>query len=117
MNFNSIKTPAIITAALTSATLLSQSITAYAVEPINPQELYKNVGSVIFNNVGNITSFILIPVGILVMIINIILILWALVAGEKSNVGGRIGAIIGGFCLVILGLAINTNRDIIFKVD
>jgi hypothetical protein len=108
--------PVLLTGIISISTYLSDSIVAIAEDPINPQTLYDNVGKVITNNVANITSYILIPVGILMMIINIILILWALIAGEKSNVGGRIGAIIAGFSLVILGLTINTNRDKIFSI-
>ncbi len=78
-------------------------------------QLYTTIENNIFDNIGKITSSILIPIGVLVIIVNIILILWALIAGEKGNVGGRIGGIIAGSALVMIGISINLIKTTIFR--
>ena len=115
------KTPAIITAIIALSLTLSDAVNSFAQDPqntvTNPTGLYEKIQSAILLNVGNITTFILIPVGVLMIIINILLILWSLVAGEKGNVGGRIGGIILGFVLVVIAIAINASRNSLFQTN
>jgi hypothetical protein len=102
-----------LSAALLSIYGLSSLIQSYAVQPTT---LYEGIKETINESIGNLTSFVLIPVGVLVMIINILLILWSLVSGEKGRVGSRIGAIIVGFAMVAIGIFISSNKSNIFNV-
>jgi hypothetical protein len=79
--------------------------------------LYEEVKNVIFENIANIAVFILAPIGVLMIVINIILILWALIAGEQGKVGSKIAAIMIGFVMVVIGLGIATNKEKIFKTS
>jgi succinate dehydrogenase/fumarate reductase cytochrome b subunit len=79
--------------------------------------LYEQVKNVIFENIANIAVFILAPIGVLMIVINIILILWALIAGEQGKVGSKIAAIMIGFIMVVIGLGIATNKEKIFKTS
>jgi NADH:ubiquinone oxidoreductase subunit 3 (subunit A) len=77
--------------------------------------LYETAQNTIYDNIKNIASFILIPIGVLMIIINIIIILWALIAGEQGKVGGKVGAIMVGFLLVIVGVGVSNTRNDIFQ--
>lgn len=101
-----------LSAALISIYGLS-SLTEVSAE--QPKVLYEGIKSTINENIANLTSYVLIPVGVLVMIINILLILWSLISGEKGRVGSRIGAIIVGFVMVAIGSFISANRLTIFN--
>jgi hypothetical protein len=80
----------------------------------NPTGLYDTIRGTILDNVANISSFVLIPIGVLMMVINLILVLWSLISGEKGQIGSRIGAIIAGFILVMIGIGISSQRETIF---
>jgi hypothetical protein len=95
-------------------TLLSFSNLIQSFAEPQPKVLYEGIKDTINENIGNMTSYILVPVGVLVMIINILLILWSLLSGEKGSVGNRIGAIIVGFVMVAIGIFINSNKSLIF---
>jgi hypothetical protein len=84
-------------------------------DPTNPTDLFKIIQKTILDNVTNLSTFILIPIGILVMVINIILILWSLISGEKGKVASKISSIIIGFIMVVIGMAISANKANLFN--
>ena len=96
------------------AILFSTTISSVTFAQSTQTVLYQEVQKVIFDNVLNIAIYILVPIGVLMIVINIILILWALIAGEQGKVGAKIAAIMTGFILVVIGVGIATNKDKIF---
>ncbi|MGL4758210.1 MAG: hypothetical protein ACRCXZ_02660 [Patescibacteria group bacterium] len=80
----------------------------------NPTQIYEYSKNAIGDAVINITNFILMPIGALMIIINIILIIWSLVSGEKGKIGGRIAGIIFGVVLIVIAVVAATNKDTLF---
>ena len=113
--FNNYKIPALLASIITTTTVLNNSIITLAQNgPNNDIAIFDYTKTVIMNTIQNLTIFILIPIGVLMIVINIILIIWALIAGEKGAVSGKIAGIVIGFLMVIIGIAINANKASIF---
>jgi hypothetical protein len=122
MIFNLLKKVFVTILLITTIGLSTNSLAQEAPTPTAPASqtqtaLYEQVRSVIFENIANIAVFILAPIGVLMIVINIILILWALIAGEQGKVGSKIAAIMIGFVMVVIGLGIATNKEKIFKTS
>jgi heme A synthase len=107
----------ITTIGLNTVSLAQNTVPEPAQASQTQTALYEQVRSVIFENIANIAVFILAPIGVLMIVINIILILWALIAGEQGKVGSKIAAIMIGFVMVVIGLGIATNKEKIFKTS
>jgi hypothetical protein len=102
------------TTAVAGLAFLSTMSLTVPVHAQNADPLFEKVRDLIFGIVGSIGAFIIVPVGILGLIINIVMMITDVMTGNTQRVGGKIAWMIGLVVLIMVGMFLGTSARNIF---
>jgi hypothetical protein len=98
-------------AGLAFLSAISLNVPVYAQ---NAEPLFTKVRDTIFAIIGLIGAFIVVPVGVLALVVNIVMMITDVMTGQTHKVGGKIAWIIGLIVLVLVGLFLGQSARNIF---
>jgi hypothetical protein len=102
------------TTAIAGLAFLSSLSLTVPVHAQNAQPLFEKVRDTLFAIVGLIGAFIVVPVGVLALVVNIVMMIADVMTGNTQRVGGKIAWMIGLVVLVLVGLFLGTSARNIF---
>ena len=75
---------------------------------------FKKMQELIFSYAGLIGSFLIIPIGVLALIVNVVQLIWQLMTGETHGIGKKLGWILFTILLTAFGVWLAANARGIF---
>lgn len=78
------------------------------------QPAFVKMQELIFSYAGLIGSFLIIPIGVLALVVNIVQLIWQLMTGETHGIGKKLGWILFLILLTGFGVWLAANARIIF---
>jgi hypothetical protein len=75
---------------------------------------FQKMKDLIFQYAGLIGSFLIVPIGVLALIVNVVQLIWKLMTGETQGIGGKLGWILFTILLTAFGVWLGANAQGIF---
>ncbi|MGL4759133.1 MAG: hypothetical protein ACRCXZ_07365 [Patescibacteria group bacterium] len=102
----------VILAGIFSLITLLASVPAYA---FDAKPLFEQTGNMIYSIIGLIGAFIITPVGVLALIINIVMMISDVMTGNTHRVVNKIAWMIGLVILVLVGIFLGQSARSVFS--
>lgn len=77
----------------------------------NGSGIYEAFRNIIYDNIKKLVSYVLVPIGVLMIVVNLIQIVWSLVASDNSKITSKIGYTLVGIVFVSVGLYIGAGDN------
>lgn len=77
----------------------------------NGSGIYEAFRTIIYDNIKRLVSYVLVPIGVLMIVVNLIQVVWSLVASDNSKITTKISYTVVGIIFVSIGLYIGAGDN------
>jgi hypothetical protein len=103
-----------LTSSMLAIGVLALNIPTVVHAQVAGEPAFQKMRDLIFQYAGLIGAFLIVPIGVLALIVNVVQLIWQLMTGETHGVGKKLGWILFTILLTAFGVWLGTNAQGIF---